>query len=678
MQQVSNDYKEQIKKDTRNMSHIRIRFSIVDPDAIRDVTISDNGEMPWATLPDYNNEDDVKGRYGTFEPGYWLLDGTRLTKGAEDDIYQSFVSDKISDASCNYETPPSITIQFSEDLYAFGGMSLYFDTIGNDYPSTIRLEGYADTEKIMDKHIIVPQARFDYKGHIPEVTGGKINKLVVSFNSSTLPYHRLRLEDIILGIHMTITEDTLVDSTWTRSNDLMNTVLDDNSFSFTFFDPNKDYNPDNPEGIWDYLEAGQDVQFEYGYELDNGTIEWVKGSRLYTTGETSVSKGDTLPQVTINATSLLQRLEQLYSCAEYIKGGISLYQLAFGLLNGVYAYDTFDRPMFEISDKLKNYRFYGVLEERSVKEVLQLVANAGMCLMYVDRNGKIVIKERDSTQQNFVYDDMAVKTSAPMSNKYPFLKDLSVKVTEYTVGETIEEITTLSVDKAVNETFTIDYDIATDVTVEAVQVEQESTVSTMVVSRMAKSSAKKTVVIQKAVKVPTGTARPDTPRRPSDNSFPDIHVDSYQTIGALVFPEEEEPEEPEEPIEPLVIHEVISAYNTRAVVRASGTGTIVIKGHKVIKNEYTITKHYNDTGDDCEIEAPLVANRAHALDYIDWIGEFLTKRDLYSFEDRGFPEIDITDNVGINTAFTEDKRCFVQKIDIKYNGGLSGNVEVIS
>lgn len=674
MQQVSNSYKEQIKKDVRNISHMRIRFSIVDPDAVRDVTISDNGEMPWATLPDYNNEEDVLGRYGTFEPGYWLLDGTRLTMGAEENIYQAFVSDKISDASCNYSTPPSITIQFSEDLYAFGGMSFYFDTIGNDYPSTIRLEGYADNTKIMDKYIIVPQARFDYRGHIPETTGGRINKLVISFNTSTLPYHRLRLEDIVLGINMNITGDTLIDSTWSRSNDLMNTVLDDNSFSFTFYDPNKDYNPDNPEGIWEYLEAGQDVQFDYGYELDNGTIEWVKGCRLYTTGETSITNGDTLPQVTINATSLLQRLEQLYSCAEYIKGGISLYQLAFGLLNGVYAYDTFDRPMFELDDKLKNYRFYGILEERSVKDVLQLVANAGMCLMYIDRDGKIIIKDRETVQQNFVYDDMAVKDRAPMSNKYPYLKDLSVKVTEYTVSSTIEEITTLDVQDAHNDEFVIEYDIATDITIEVRQVEQTASVATFA---MAKARAvKKDVVIHNAVKVPTGTARPDTPRRPSASSFP--HIDSWETVGALVFPEEEEPIEPEPPVVPLTIDETLGVYTTRTMVKATGTGTIVIKGKKVIQNEYTVTKHYNDVGDDCELESALVSNRAHALEYLDWMGEMLTKRDLYSFDDRGFPEIDITDNVGIDTAFTESKRCFVQKIDVNYNGGLSGKVEVIS
>ena len=670
MQQVSNAYKEQIKKDVRNISHMRIRFSIVDPDAIRDVSISDNGEMPWATLPDYNNEVDVVGRYGTLEPGNWLLDGTRLTKDAEPDIYQAFVSQELSDEFCNYPVPPSITIDFGGNLYSFGGMSFYFDVFGNDYPSTIRLQGYVEGVEIMDKHIIVPQARFDYRGHIPEQSGSRIDKLVVSFEQSTLPHHRARMEDIVLGINMNLTGDAITDSSWTRTNDLMNTVLDDNSLSFTFFDPDKDYNPDNPEGIWEYLEAGQDVQFDYGYELDNGTVEWIKGCRLYTTGEISVTNGDTLPQVTISATSLLQRLEQLYSCAEYIKGGISLYQFAFGLLNGVYAYDTFDRPMFEISEKLKNYRFYGVLEERSVKDILQLIANAGMCLMTIDRDGRIIIKEREAIEQDFVYDPMTVKDRAPMSSKYPFLKDLSVKVTEYTVSNTIEEITTLDVNEALNDEFVIEYDIATDITVEARQVEQE-TPATFLMMRAA--SQKKDTVIHTAKKVSTDTARPDTPRRPP----PSFSSEIWETAGALVYPPEEEVIEPEKPVVPLTIDEILGAYTTRTMVKATGTGTIVIKGKKVIKNEYTVTKHYNDVGDDCELEAALVANRAHALEYLDWMGEVLTRRDLYSFEDRGFPEIDIADNVGIDTAFTESKRCSVQKVEIKYNGSLSGSVEVL-
>lgn len=597
MYNISDAYKEQIKYDVRNISYMRIRFGIVDPDAISDAVVTDNGKMDFAEEPDITDSYEVAGRYGTLEPGIWLLDGRILTKDANPDIYQSFVSDKLSGDDCVYSTAPQLTLTFQTGAFAFRGLSLNFDLLQNDYPKSLTIEGYLGGTKNFETTVEVTSAEFVYDSNVPAL-GDFVDKIVFTFNSSTLPQHRVRVEDVTLGVYKLLTSDVISDTNWSRSNDLMCTVLPENELSFSFYDENKDYNPDNPEGVWEYLETGQQVKFDYGYELDDGTIEWIPGGRLYTDGSPSIANGSTLPVVTFSATSKIQTLTDTYDEFVYNANGITLYDFVNNLLVWAGVVDVAGNPDFILPDSLKNYSFDGIADAKEVRELLQLAANASMLLVDVNREGKIEFKPRNTEASGFEYTFTDIMDAAPTVDKYPYLKTLTVTVVEHSVSTETTEVAKLDVVGASSTEYVIEYNAATNMTVSV-------------------------------------------------------------TSG-------------------LTLVSTVGLYSRKAILVLTGTGTVTIKGNGLNENKYNISKQFNPVGEDCTLENIMLGSREQAIEYLDWMAEILQKRNTYTFDDRGFPEVDEADIVSLDTAFTDAKQGNVTGITVKYNGALSGNVEVLS
>lgn len=52
-------------------------------------------------------------------------------------------------------------------------------------------------------------------------------------------------------------------------------------FTVTIENMDKYYNVDNEDSAINYMETGQEMQVYYGYTLNDGEIEWVKGGTLY-------------------------------------------------------------------------------------------------------------------------------------------------------------------------------------------------------------------------------------------------------------------------------------------------------------------------------------------------------------------------------------------------------------
>lgn len=595
MQIVSDAYREQSKKDVRDISYMEIRFGIVDPDAVSNAIENVNGQMPFSENPDMTDFKDVEVRYGTFEPGIWLLDGATLTL-SEPYKYQGFVSDKISDVNCIYATTPIITVTFTEGEYAFRGLTFNFDTIQDMYPRKIKVTGYYQNSKIYEGEATVTGSFYIYPHAIPN-EGEYVDKIDIEFTESVLPYYRLRVEDLTLGIVKIIGEDSLTDSSWTRSNDLMNTVMSDNSLNFTFYDVLKEYNPDNPEGVWEYLETGQPVNFKYGYRLEDGSIFWIQGCKLYTDGTPSVKNGGSLSEVSFTATSRLQLLTKIYDEFMYSPSGITLYDLAENILQFCEVVDVNGNPEYELDESMKNYVYTGVFDPMESNQLLQLIANASMCILTINRNGRIVFSKRNTEHSGFYYKDSDIKTRTPDIQKYPYLKDLSVAVKTYTIATDEGEVTNIDVVGANQTVYTLTYSPATSLKVAA--------------------------------------------------------------SGGLT------------------INKTNKLLTCKAEVVVTGTGTLSITGKSFEEGSITVTKNCNKAGEDCQIDTALITDLNHAEEYLDWMADVLQLRNVYTFEDRGFPEVDEADIVGVDTAFTVDKDVTVTGITIEYNGALSGNVEVL-
>lgn len=464
MYQVSEAYKKDIRKTIRNFSYIKVNFRVVDPDAAESAVYSDTGRESWSGTPDLMDAIDVQNRYGTLEPGVWLLDGSVATLGGPSK-YQGFVSTQFSDESNNllFDSQIKLTLTFG-DAYMFRGLGVDFDKVQNLYPKSIYIKGYYNEELVFEHSSEVTSSQFVLNQEVP-AQPGFVNKLEFIFDSSRLPVHRLRVEEIILGVQKVFTENEIISATWQRTNDLMNTVIPSNNFSYTFYDTDKEYNPDNPEGLWEYLEGRQQVSFSLGYQLDDGSVEWIRCSKNFTDGRPSITKSNTLCEVTFNTVSRLEQLTEQYDEGVYVAEGATLYDLARAVLRWAGCVSTNGDDDFVLSNTLKNYKCFNPLPVLEAKQLVQLIANAGMCLLYVDREGVITMSPRPSQVEDFKFTLDDILSSAPDISKYPYLKNLSAKIRTVSVESESAEIASVEVADAVEQLFVIDYDESTEISI---------------------------------------------------------------------------------------------------------------------------------------------------------------------------------------------------------------------
>lgn len=595
MYNVSEAYKNEMRQEVRNFSYMKIKFGVTDPDAQRYGYVSaTSSKLAYSSEPDLVDEKNVSRRYGTLEPGFWLLDGSKNTFPTNAG-WQGFVSTGLSNDAGVIYSPASITIKFKHgDYYRFFGLTFRFDVKCQEWPENVTIKSYQNGTLIDTQTHTVDNYEFVVESRIPAGEDTYLDTLVVEFSKTRIPRRRFRLEGITLGVYKNINESRIINAEWSRSNDLMNTTAPIDEFNFSFYDEERFYNPENPSGIWSYLDEGQQITTQYGYELDDGSIEWVPGGSHYTNGAPTVDDSGVLSQVSFKAVSRIQSLNDVYEAGIYNDSGVTLYQLAVDVLTFMDLKPT----DYVLSNSLKNYSTKVPLPVLTARELLQLIANAGMCVLYVNRNNQIVFETRNnSTVQDFTFNNDCVYDVQPTLKKYPVLKELTTVVHRLVKGSELEELATVDIEKATGEIYTVDYEMGTGI----------------------------------QITVSTG----------------------------------------------LTLNQTYMIGSYRAKVQLTGSGTLTVKGYPINDCTYSITNAFNVKGEPCSVDNQLITYEGHCRLFNSWLASVLSRRNQYHFEERGFPEIDIADNVLIDTYYVAEGQATVVANKISYNGALKAETEVL-
>lgn len=144
------------------------------------------------------------------------------------------------------------------------------------------------------------------------------------------------------------------------------------------------------------------MSIRYGYELDDGTVEWFQGGKLKLT---KWSSNDI--KLSISAKDRFDSLDSTYQKGIYREEGASLYDLA----NDVFLDAGVDLRDFEVDPYLKNISIQNPIPAVKHKEALQLIANAGRCILYQDRYGKIILRSDFMPEMSATAEDKTRFTS---------------------------------------------------------------------------------------------------------------------------------------------------------------------------------------------------------------------------------------------------------------------------
>lgn len=369
MQIVSDAYKEEIEKNIRNRGHIRVSIGVINQTAQDNANVTENSDLTYFSEPKadsiFMSSASIRD-YATDEEDFTKVDGTMYFLPKEDAGIEFYKCGIITN-----DMKGAIYIAFEGVGHLdIKGLTIDF---GESHPTYFRVQTNNTIHEYgCDDRFFGTDDPYDDTSFII------ITPLMMKITNT-----RLRIYSISLGISNTFTDSDVLDFT---SKEYVSPVTDSipsRDMVIKINNRNQYYNPDNPESAIAYMEVGQRVTVQFGYDLDEVGLqtEWVSEIVSHLT-----EWGATDSDATFTATDMFYSLTGTYYKGLYRPEGISLYDLAVDVLAdaGVTKY--------HIDSYLHDIIVYNPMPPVNHAAALQIIANAGRCVLYEDRGGSVYLE----------------------------------------------------------------------------------------------------------------------------------------------------------------------------------------------------------------------------------------------------------------------------------------------
>lgn len=380
MKSVSNAYKASMKAMLRNRSYVRITFGNVDTTAATDGEWESNGAASISEFETVDYAYQYGDTYAALELNRWALDGKTLIVPTGEAVQDGFISSLMSDAEGNFSTPPVITREFSLK-HIFPGLTLTFDTRQQEWPLEVTADFYLNGEVVDTQTASITSVQTTIT-----TTATEVDKVTITFDRC-LPYRRPRLENVLYGLNVQFVNKDIVSTRQKHDVDPLSRRLPTETMQFTILDYEHKYDPDNPAGIYAYVDKNSPIEIQYGYELPDGSVEWLKPDNYVLNAKPSAQNN----QATFNGTGLIGSLTGTFYKSKL--GSKSLYDMAEEVLldAGLTLTEQGTNP-WEIDEALKDMFTTAALPIDTHMNCLQLIAHAACCRLYTDDDNIIHIR----------------------------------------------------------------------------------------------------------------------------------------------------------------------------------------------------------------------------------------------------------------------------------------------
>lgn len=380
MKSVSNAYKASMKAMLRNRSYVRITFGNVDTTAATDGEWESNGAASISEFETVDYAYQYGDTYVSLELNRWALDGKSLLVPTGEDVQDGFISSLMSDAEGNFTTPPVITREFSLK-HIFPGLTLTFDTRQQEWPLEVTADFYLNGAVVDTQTVSITSVQTTIS-----TTATEVDKVTITFDRC-LPYRRPRLENVLYGLNVQFLNKDIVSTQQKHDVDPLSRRLPTETMQFTILDYEHKYDPDNPAGIYAYVDKNSPIEIQFGYELPDGSVEWLKPDNYVLNAKPSAQNN----QATFNGTGLIGSLTGTFYKSKL--GSKSLYNMAEEVLldAGLTLTEQGTNP-WEIDEALKDMFTTAALPIDTHMNCLQLIAHAACCRLYTDDDNIIHIR----------------------------------------------------------------------------------------------------------------------------------------------------------------------------------------------------------------------------------------------------------------------------------------------
>lgn len=366
MQAVSDAYIESMNKPFRNRGYIKGSIGIINSDAQNNATANNkqNAFTYFSNIKRPFTSYSVNQVYATGEQNFSKVDGSMF-----------FLPKKSS--GLKYYNNGIVTNELLGSVYiSFGkykaldikGLTINF---GECYPTELTISNNVSSyDYTNDKSLFVTEDVFNTTSYI-------LIKPTKMVNGEG----RLRINKIEFGIVDSFGNVECISCTINEFVSSTAETLPSKDVEIILDNHNSYYDVDNEQSAIGYLELGQEVKIAFGYDVSgNGDIEWLSDMKTYLK---SWNANDT--QVQFICTDLFDNMGGTYYKGLLRTNGISLYDLAVDVFDDA----GFSNDQYYIDNYLKNIVVYNPMPAVKHSEALQIIANAGRCVLYDDRDGRI-------------------------------------------------------------------------------------------------------------------------------------------------------------------------------------------------------------------------------------------------------------------------------------------------
>lgn len=437
MEWTSDNWKNAHKRIILNESFVEISFDVSDPIAQQDATASDNGAIytsnssqvttGWLRAWRENGLPPFPG-FCTLEQNCWVLNGKREILTGGNDLLRWYEGDVLSDETCSFsEKIPTITLEFNEEFSSLiPGITITWSTSYGEYATNFIVKAYDKDMKlvaekeVLDNHSVESRVLMDIVGY---------KYITIYVKKWCLPHHRVRVEDILIGINKVYSKADLFSFSHKQSVSPISTSLPKNEIQISVNNVDGEYNPYNENGMAKYLMERQEVKVRYGLKMNDGTIEWIKGGTFYLSEWYAKQNGLTADFTARDSIDLLAAIPVKEENFESSEGRRSLYAIAEDLLTT--ARDNYGLPIIWFTDIDRQKTTTATLPNDTLANCLQLIANAGECVIRQNRNGVILIEPIEDEEVDYSINTFNSYSKSEISLSKP-LKQVDVKVYTYT------------------------------------------------------------------------------------------------------------------------------------------------------------------------------------------------------------------------------------------------------
>lgn len=175
------------------------------------------------------------------------------------------------------------------------------------------------------------------------------------------------------GVTYTFDDNDISSAQKVSDVDPLSRRLPKETFTFSVFDYNGDYNPANPSGKWNGLDENAALTVKFGFEV-NGAVEWLSPNYYLLDGKPTVSGGI----ATFKASSKLSHLTGTFY--KGVCGSKSLYALACE----VFADARLTASEYEVDSSLQSMFTTSPMPISSYQNCLQMIAHAARCSIFTE------------------------------------------------------------------------------------------------------------------------------------------------------------------------------------------------------------------------------------------------------------------------------------------------------